>query len=175
MNGYKDDLIVYFNFVMDNQATQYRRKHYSFIDLLKESGGLVKQIAIIAVLLLKPFTYKRHELEVFQDHVEKHDTQQFTENQKVLRKFDKNIFPTEFFIYLTDRKNMIMEYFRNLTKKKTNFNNKVDIEEPQIDVDDLEIKDLDELIEKMHEIKLSIYDIQSLSNFKEDQIDQKTT
>ena len=168
MNGNKDDLIVYFNFVMDNQAVQYRRKHYSFLDLLKESGGLIKQIAIFAVLILKPFTFKRHELEVFQDHVEKHDKKQFDENQKVLRKYDHNVLPTEFFIYLNERKKMVMEYFKCFANNNDKLT-KVDIEEPHINVDDLKIEDLDELMEKMTEIKLSIYDMQSLSNFIEDE------
>ena len=36
MNEYKDDLVVVFNFVMDNQATFYTRKHYTLIDLFEE-------------------------------------------------------------------------------------------------------------------------------------------
>ena len=40
MNRNKDDLVVYFNIGLDNQATRYTRTHFTIIDLLKDQGGL---------------------------------------------------------------------------------------------------------------------------------------
>ena len=54
MNKYKDDLVVYFNFIMDDKANHYLRSNYTLIDLLIDLGGLIKMLAIIALLLMKP-------------------------------------------------------------------------------------------------------------------------
>ena len=40
MNDFKDDMIIYFNILIENQATKYTRTYYTLIDLLKEQGGL---------------------------------------------------------------------------------------------------------------------------------------
>ena len=62
-----DEIVVTFAFILDNnnQATIYTRKHYTLIDLFEEQGGLIKQVTLIAILLMKPFTYKRHDFKVF--------------------------------------------------------------------------------------------------------------
>ena len=69
LNGNKDDMIYYFNILMDNQATLYSRKHYTVLDLLKEQGGLIKGFFLIAFILMKPFTFKTHALQVFKGHM----------------------------------------------------------------------------------------------------------
>ena len=85
-NLYKDDLVWYFNLLMDNQATLYTRKHYTLIDIFEEQGGLIKQVTLIALLLMKPFIFKRHDLTVFQDHVEKSDMKKFKYNEAKLER-----------------------------------------------------------------------------------------
>ena len=62
MNGFKDDIIIQFNFLLDNKATMYQRKHYTLVNLFEEQGGLIKQFALIALFLMRPFTFKRHDL-----------------------------------------------------------------------------------------------------------------
>ena len=36
LNGNKDDMVYYFNILMDIQATEYNRKHYTILDLFKD-------------------------------------------------------------------------------------------------------------------------------------------
>lgn len=106
MNGNKDDLIFYFNFIMDNTAHSYSRTHYTLIDLLKEQGGLIKQVALIAIVLMKPFTFKRHDLQIFEDHVKTHKKKHHEQNiKKDLGRFQNScLFPTEFYVFCYDIK-----------------------------------------------------------------------
>ena len=72
MNGLKDDLVFYLNIIMDNQGTVYSRERYTLIDLMEQQGGLTQCTFIFAFLLVAPFTYKRHELQIFIDHENKY-------------------------------------------------------------------------------------------------------
>ena len=104
MNDFKDDMIIYFNILVENQATKYTRTHYTLIDLLKEQGGLQKMFALFAFILMRPFIFKQHDLKVFQDHVYKHDKDhkldQSYVNDEFLRRNRKFYLPTEFYVYL---------------------------------------------------------------------------
>ena len=71
------DMVVYFNFILDDFATEYTRKHYTLIDLFEEMGGLIKQFALIAILLMKPFTFMRHDLLVFENHAKSHKMKKY--------------------------------------------------------------------------------------------------
>ena len=111
MNGYKDDMVAYFNIGLDNQATRYTRAHFTIIDLLKDQGGLQKVAALIAFVLMKPFIFKRHDLQVFLDHVEKKNDEskenEFNYNQQYLSKSLRRKCPTEWYLFLYNiRKNM---------------------------------------------------------------------
>ena len=35
-NGGKDDLIIYFNFILDNKGTLYTRQRYNILDLMED-------------------------------------------------------------------------------------------------------------------------------------------
>ena len=41
LNGGKDDLVIYFNFLLGDSGTIYSRSAYSLIDLLEQQGGLM--------------------------------------------------------------------------------------------------------------------------------------
>ena len=41
MNKHKDDLVTYFNILLDDSGTIYTRSRYNLIDLLEQIGGLV--------------------------------------------------------------------------------------------------------------------------------------
>lgn len=69
MNMYKDDLVLYWNFVNDNKGTIYSRKHYTLIDLWLDIGGVTNILFLLAFFVLKPFIYKRNELAAFKDQV----------------------------------------------------------------------------------------------------------
>ena len=98
MNNYKDDMVLYFNFVLDNKATMFTRKHYTLINLFEEQGGLIKQFALIAILLMKPFVFKRHDFKVFDDITTTHE---YTDPE-FLKKLKKHILPVEFYIFISD-------------------------------------------------------------------------
>ena len=68
MNLYKDDLVSYFNFVLDDSGTSYSRTRYNLIDLLEQTGGLMQCITLMTIIVLSPFKFKRHELKVFCDY-----------------------------------------------------------------------------------------------------------
>ena len=65
------DMVIYFNLVLDNIGTVYNRKHYNFVDLMEQIGGLTNFCLIIVVTLMIPFTFKIHELEIFLDFEKK--------------------------------------------------------------------------------------------------------
>ena len=102
MNKYKDDMVLYFNILIENQATKYTRRHFTLIDLLKEQGGLIKISVFIAAILMKPFIFKRHDLQVFQDHVEIHNEREFNYNQEYFEKQFSRYIPTEFYLWMHD-------------------------------------------------------------------------
>ena len=66
-NGHKDDLVAYFNILLDNVGTVYSSEHYTIIDLMEQQGGLMQCVVIISLIIVRPFNYKRHELQIFQD------------------------------------------------------------------------------------------------------------
>ena len=68
MNKNKDDLVVYFNFLLADSGTIYTRTCFNLIDLCREQGGIMKTLSIIAIVVLIPFRFKRHELNVFFDY-----------------------------------------------------------------------------------------------------------
>ena len=64
MNGFQDDLVFYLNVVLDSQGTMYSRQHYTLIDVLEQQGGITQCFLTLAIILMFPFTFKRHELSV---------------------------------------------------------------------------------------------------------------
>ena len=85
-------MVIYFNFILDDFATEYTRKHYTLIDLFEEMGGLIKQFALIAILLMKPFTFMRHDLLVFKNHAKKHKY-----DTKFIKEQNNKFFSIEFY------------------------------------------------------------------------------
>ena len=67
-NGNKDDLVIYFNILLNNKATLYTGQHYTLIDIMEQQGGLTECLIIAIVVLSRPFLFKRHELKLFCDH-----------------------------------------------------------------------------------------------------------
>ena len=61
-NGYKDDMVAYFNILLDNVGTVYSSEHYTIIDLMEQQGGLMQCVVIVSMIIARPFNYKRHEL-----------------------------------------------------------------------------------------------------------------
>ena len=41
MNKHKDDLVIYFNLLLEDTGNIYSRTRYTFIDLLEQQGGLM--------------------------------------------------------------------------------------------------------------------------------------
>ena len=51
-NGHKDDLVVYFNILLDKVGTVYSSEHYTIIDLMEQQGGLMQCVVIIALIII---------------------------------------------------------------------------------------------------------------------------
>ena len=64
MNGNKDDMIWYTNFVLDQESSTFVRIQYNYLNVIENIGGIIQIITIICALILVPFNYKRHELVV---------------------------------------------------------------------------------------------------------------
>ena len=60
MNGFKDDLLWYTNFVSNNRGERFVRKRYNLIDLLRQIGGMVGALKIMAFVFVQPFVYKKN-------------------------------------------------------------------------------------------------------------------
>ena len=54
------------------------KKHFTLADLLEQAGGLLSIFTKFVVVAMIPFTFKGHELDLFEDHVEKFDFETFT-------------------------------------------------------------------------------------------------
>ena len=147
---------------MDNQATLYTRKHYTLIDIFEEQGGLIKQVTLIALLLMKPFIFKRHDLTVFQDHVEKSDMKKFKYNEAKLERIQKSFFPAELYVFMCYAEREIKQLLSQCWKKGT-----TEIYVEKEAAPELQVETIDDLVDKMKELKDKIYDIQSLSALDE--------
>lgn len=67
LNKRKDDLIVYFNFLLEDTGTLYQRHSFNLIDLLEQVGAFYACLYLISVLFLMAFKFKRHELKIIID------------------------------------------------------------------------------------------------------------
>ena len=155
---------------MDNQATRYTRTHYTLIGVLKDFGGLQKVCALIALLLMKPFIFKKHDLQVFLDHIEKKNNENtnsnFSYNQNYLNKSLRRKCPTESYLYLHNFKKKF-SFLPCFSKKKPVISYS-DQEENQ-DGLDFNIETLEELSDKMSYTMMNIYDMESLYHLYDQQ------
>ena len=58
------------------------KKHFTLADLLEQAGGLLSILTKFLVVVMIPFTFKGHELDLFEDHVEKFDIETCYTNLK---------------------------------------------------------------------------------------------
>ena len=75
-------------------------------------GGLMKTFALIALILMVPFTYKRHDLQVFTNHVLKHNSKHFEyNNSKSLKEYLNSKMPMEFYVFIHQIKRIVKKQF----------------------------------------------------------------
>ena len=80
MNGYKDDMVYYYNILLSPKATQYVGTHATLIDIMEKQGGMMQCMMFLALILVSPFSYKRHELQIFCDYENKFVTKSYKLN-----------------------------------------------------------------------------------------------
>ena len=85
-NGNKDDLVIYFNILLNNKATLYYGKHYTLIDIMEQQGGLTQCLMIIILIFSRPFLFKRHEITMFCDHENQFEEDQTSQVKSFVRK-----------------------------------------------------------------------------------------
>ena len=133
MNEYKDDLVYYLNIVMDSQGNMYSRQHYTLIDLLEQQGGVTQCIMILALLIVYPFNYKRHELKVFYDYEKKMEKDAELDNS-FLENLKKSQVPIECLVFIE----AVKKFFSNLMPKNKEKEGKFkrQVSKPKIKIDE---------------------------------------
>ena len=62
------DLLMYWNFLLTEDQINYERTRYKMIDIFGEIGGLMSIVGTIIVVILSPWNYKKHEINVFKEY-----------------------------------------------------------------------------------------------------------
>ena len=106
----QDEMIFYLNIVMDSEGTMYTRQHYTLIDLLEQQGGITQCFFILAIILVYPFSFRRHELQVILNH-EKDESGDYTFEHDLrdsfLAKLHRRRLPVEFYAFIHSVKRMM--------------------------------------------------------------------
>ena len=158
-NGNRDDLVIYFNILLNNKATLYYGKHYTLIDIMEQQGGLTQCLMIIILLFSRPFLFKRHEITIFCDHENQFEAEQTTDEKSYVRKIQDSIIPIEmrvFFYY-------IYRYFGALCCCKK----RIFSEQDDNDIRKMKVENMGDVVEKMQYIVDYIYDKQSFVKLHE--------
>ena len=66
------DLLIYWNFLLTEDQINYERTRYKMIDIFGEIGGLMSIVATIIVVVMAPWNYKKHEINVFKEYHSQH-------------------------------------------------------------------------------------------------------
>lgn len=66
------DLLLYWNFLLTEDQHHYERTRYKMVDIFGEIGGLLSIVATIIVVVLSPWNYKKHEINVFKEYHNQH-------------------------------------------------------------------------------------------------------
>ena len=60
-------LLIYWNFSLIEDQNFYERRKYKLMDIFGEVGGLMAIVATTIVILLMPWNYKKHEINVLKE------------------------------------------------------------------------------------------------------------
>jgi hypothetical protein len=67
MNGNKDDLLWYTNFISDTKGTVFIRKRFNVVDLLRQMGGIIGALRLLSFCFVQLFAYRKHELKIIKN------------------------------------------------------------------------------------------------------------
>ena len=160
MNGYKDDMVYYYNILLSPKATAYFGTHATLMDIMEKQGGMMQCMLVLAMILASPFSYKRHELQIFCDYEEKfvsHSCKKHHQKNTYVEKIQSSWIPIELRLYAYEIKKYIEGLLCCCKKKTCSHGHKKCMH----DTRKVHVENMDDVIAKMDHLTCEIYDKQS--------------